>query len=252
MNKMNDISILLEGIVSVEAAIQANFRKINKVFIDLDKYKKRDRKITKFVSVLKQNNIQFELCPREYINSLSEGTSHGGVIADVTDRTYSSLTDLISNLDSREYLVMLDGVEDPFNFGYSIRNLYAFGCRGFIIPERNWMTSAGVVAKSSAGASELCDMAISTCDDELVSLLKEHNVDIVCSALSSSSIPLFEFRPEKPFVLFIGGEKRGISTTFVENSDKIVHIPYARVDAKYSLPTASCAAIFGSYLSSIK
>lgn len=249
---MNQTTIRLEGIVSIEAAIKSDFRKIIKVFIDIDKYKKRDRKITRFISHLNEKGIEFELCTREYINTLGNGTSHGGVIADVTDRIYSSLPELVSALKDGEYLVMLDGVEDPFNFGYSIRNLFAFGCRGFIVPERNWMTSAGVVAKSSAGSSELCDMAVSFSDDELVSLLKDNGIDIICSALSSTSVSLFEFKPEKPFVLFIGGEKRGISNTFIENADKIVHIPYANENAKYSLPTASCAAIFGSYLSSIK
>ena len=251
MNNISEASIILEGIVSVEAAIKAGLRTINKVFIDIEKHKKRDRKITRFVSFLKENSITFELCEREYINSFTDGNTHGGVIADVSERSYSSLPDLVSSLQTGEYLVMLDGVEDPFNFGYSIRNLFAFGCRGFIVPERNWMSSAGVVAKSSAGSSEMCSMAISHSDDELVELLKAKGIDIVCSALSHDSISLFEFRPERPFVLFIGGEKRGISNTFIDNANKIVHIPYSREAAKYSLPTASCAAIFGSFLSSL-
>lgn len=242
----------LEGIVSISASIESGFRTIFKVYIDLEKYKKRDRKITRFLSQIKDKNIPYELCGRDYIDSLAEGTSHGGVVADVSEREYRSVSNLTDNLKDKEYLVMLDGVEDPFNFGYSIRNLYAFGCKGFIIPKRNWMSSANIVAKSSAGASELCRMAVSEGDDSLIALLKETGVEIVCSALSSTSIPLFDFKPGKPFVLFIGGEKRGISTEIIENADKVVHIPYACTNAKYSLPTASCAAIFGSYISSIK
>ena len=252
MNSTENIIIRLEGIVSVSAAIESGFRTILKVYIDLEKYKKRDRKITRFLSLIKDKNIQYELCSRDYINSLAEGTSHGGVVADVSEREYLTVLNLIESLKDNEYLVMLDGVEDPFNFGYSIRNLYAFGCKGFIIPKRNWMSSANIVAKSSAGASELCRMAVSEGDDSLIDLLKENGVEIICSALSSTSVPLFDFKPNKPFVLFIGGEKRGISTEIMENADKVVHIPYSCENAKYSLPTASCAAIFGSYISSIK
>ncbi len=241
----------LEGIISVEAALKSGKRKIEKVYIDKGKHEKRDRKIIHFISLLKSSGISFELCERSKIDEMCDGTSHGGVTAKVSERTYSSLVSLLDSLGSYEYVCMLDGVEDPFNFGYSIRNMFAFGCRGFIIPERNWMSASNIVAKSSAGASELCEMAISSSDEELVSLLKKNNIDIVCSALSPTSIPLFDFKPSKPFVLFIGGEKRGISKVIFENADKVVHIPYSNENAKYSLPTASCAAIFASYLSNI-
>ena len=53
-----------------------------------------------------------------------------------------------------------------------------------------------------------------------------------------------------PFLLFIGGEKRGISPEFADNADVLVHIPYANPDVRYSLPTAEAAAIFGLRMSS--
>ena len=249
---MNSCDILLEGIISIEAAINGGKREIVEVYIDKSKVEKRDRKATRFLSLLKEKAIKFTLCQRDYIDSLCDGTSHGGIVAKVTERSYCDLSRLLLTIKDGGYLVMLDGVEDPFNFGYSIRNLYAFGCKGFIIPERNWMSAANVVAKSSAGASELCDLAIAPSDNELVKLLKENGIDVICSALSLTSVSLFEFKPQKPFVLFIGGEKRGISKEIFDNADLVVHIPYANDNARYSLPTASCAAIFGSHLSSIK
>lgn len=243
--------IYLEGIISVSAAITSGKRDIYEVFIDKAKIEKRDRKAVHFLSELKKKSVLYTLCDRDYIDSLAEGTSHGGVIASVGERTYSKLDVLLSTLSNGEYLVFLDGVEDPFNFGYSVRNLFAFAkCKGFIIPERNWMSSANVVGKSSAGASELCEIAISCDDDSAVKTIRDSKIKIVCSALSSISVSLFDFCPDYPFVLFIGGEKRGISKTFMENSDAVVHIPYSNNNAKYSLPTASCAAIFGSFLES--
>ena len=241
---------ILEGIISIQSAVNAKKRTIEQVFIDKDKIEKRDRKATHFLSLIKSNDIEYKLCSRDYIDEICQGTSHGGVAASVSERTYSAFSDLLDELIyNKSYAVFLDGVEDPFNFGYSIRNLFAFGCRHFIVPSRNWMSSANVVAKSSAGASELCEIA--TVDNDLLALklIKEKNISAVCSALSKKSVPLFEFSPPYPFVLFIGGEKRGISKDFIENADYVVHIPYSNNDAKYSLPTASCAAIFGSHLS---
>ncbi len=248
---MNSNTTYLEGIVSIESAIKSKKREIYKVYCDAEKKQKRDRKALRFISFLKENGIVYEMCDRQFIDSLAQGSTHGGFIADVSDRSYTDLSSLVKSLDSCQYLVFLDGVEDPFNFGYSIRNLYAFGCKGFIIPQRNWMSQSAVVAKASAGTSESCEIAIAPDDDRVLEILKETGTDIVCSALSSVSIPLYRFKPQKPFVLFIGGEKRGISQCFMENASSVVHIPYSNENAKYSLPTASCAAIFGSYLASI-
>jgi tRNA G18 (ribose-2'-O)-methylase SpoU len=74
--------------------------------------------------------------------------------------------------------------------------------------------------------------------------LSDSGMTTVCAAKTGNCIELFDFEPCFPLVLFIGGEKRGISPDYVDMCDKIVSIPYFS-DAKYSLPTASTAAIFG-------
>lgn len=242
----------LEGIVSIQSAIKAGKREITEVYADEKKIKERDRKALHFISILKENNIKFIAEKREVIDKISQenggGSTHGGFIAKVGSRTYSDFDNFLDRLSLGGYAVFLDGVEDPFNFGYSMRCLYAFGAKGFIVPQRNWMTSSNTVARSSAGASELCDITIAPDDETAVQKIKEHGIGICCSALSKSSVSMYDFKPDKPFILFIGGEKRGISKVFMENADRVIHIPYANEEVRYSLPTASVSAIFGSYL----
>ncbi len=250
--KLNEGETILEGIISIESAISANKRKIITVFADEEKYKKRDRKTTRFLSMLKKSDVPYRLCDRSFIDEITSGETHGGFAAIVTERSYSNFDVLLDSLEPRGYAVYLDGVEDPFNFGYSIRNLFAFGCTCFVVPERNWMSAASTVAKASAGASELCEIAIAPDDETALNTIKNRNIKIVCAGLSQNSVSINDFNCDEPFVLFIGGEKRGISKTFFDNADKVVHIPYSNPDACYSLPTASCAAIFGSALSNKK
>ena len=92
-----------------------------------------------------------EVHTREEIDELAKGKTHGGMIAFCGERSYQKLSDCIQNDEC--FLCILEGIEDPFNFGHVLRSLYAAGCNGVIIPPRNWTTAAGVVAKSSAGAS---------------------------------------------------------------------------------------------------
>ena len=240
--------IILEGIISIQAAINAGKRKILNIYVDKSKQEKRDRKTIHFLSFLKKNNINYTLCERSYIDSITNGETHGGFAAEVSERTYTDFELLLDNIKNGSYAVYLDGVEDPFNFGYSIRNLFAFGCTDFIVAQRNWMSAAGTVAKASAGASELCNISIAPDDDTAHEMIRSKGIKIVCAGLSPNSESISQFSCNEPFILFIGGEKRGISNTFFDNADKIVHIPYSNPDANYSLPTASCAAIFGSFI----
>ncbi len=246
---------LLEGELSVRAALEGKKRVIKTVFVDKYKKEKRDRKILALLSCLKQNHVPTVLAEREKIDALVHeyagehaGHTHGGVIAFASERTCSTLSELLETAGDGDYFVCLDGIEDPFNLGYAVRVLYAMGCKGFLLPKRDWTSAAGVLARASAGASERCDMAILPEDGQTVEEIRSHGVKIVCSALAKNSQPLAAFSPRAPFVLFIGGEKRGISPCFMEAADAIVHIPYVREEVRYSLPTATVCAMFAEKL----
>ena len=135
---------------------------------------------------------------------------------------------------------MLDGVEDPYNFGYSVRSVYASGANGIILPPRNWMDVAGIVSKSAAGASELIDMYISA-PQEAISLFKSKGYKIVCSGIRNS-VSMYDADMTKPIFLIVGGEKRGISSSIESQADTVARIEYGR-DFRGSLSTASAATI---------
>ena len=245
-------TILLEGIISVKAALDGGNRKVEKIYVDADKKSKRDRKVISFLSYLKGKNVDFELLSREKIDKICKdnmaGNTHGGVIAFAGHRGYLDLDEMLEGAKPGDYFVYLDGIEDPYNLGYSVRTMYALGATGFILPDKCRFDGSGIFAKASAGASELCKIAIAGDDGETAKLIKEKGIKIICSALSSKSEPLFDFEPKEPFVLFIGGEKRGISGEFMENADKVIHIPYARDDVRFSLPAVSVCSLYAGTL----
>ena len=256
---------ILEGIISVRAAVEAKSRSIESVFVDLEKYKKRDRKITGFVSFLKANGIKPEFCDRgvidAFVNSSGKdsGNTHGGVAASVGERRYSSVEDVLDKTVSEGgFCVYLDGVEDPFNLGYAMRALYAAGASGIILPGRERSGSSGVLARSSAGASEHISLARFCGSDDsaerikLVRSIQKRGIKLCCAAVSYESVPIFSYGDGFPMILFIGGEKRGISPEYVESSDRLIHIPYAYDSIRYSLPTATVAAVMGMELMRIK
>ena len=136
---------------------------------------------------------------------------------------------------------MIEGIEDPYNFGYALRSLYAMGCNGIILSERNWMSAAGVVARSSAGASEQLLMYRSNAS-AAANYFKQRGFSIVCADERTDNI-LGKCDLKLPLLLIIGGEKRGISKSVLDTADVLVKIDYGR-EFQASLSAASAAAMF--------
>ena len=237
-------SSILEGMSSISALIKAielgkNDRKILNIIIDSDKKEKKSREIAFLKAKALTHNFNIQFAERSEIDSITIGSSHGGIIAQCTERTIPVLK--TENINKKGVYFLLEGIEDPYNFGYSVRSLYAAGVDGVILSPRNWMSAAGVVARSSAGASELIDMFISE-PVEAVDLFSKMGYQIACAGIRDS-VSLFEADLKKPLLVILGGEKRGISRAVLEKADKIVRIDYGS-DFGGSLSTAAATAVF--------
>lgn len=247
-NIKNEGCCIFEGMTSVSAVINAiknagaiydYDRKIVKVYFDRDKASPKSGELGFLKRSAKEYGFEIELCDSSRLEALCTGNSHGGIAALCTERTIKQLT--VDNISDSGYYAIIEGIEDPFNFGYSVRSLYASGADGIILTPRNWMSAAGTVAKSSAGTSELIPMYYSEVSD-VAKLFRKKGYRIISAGIRDS-VSLYEADLRRPLLLAVGGEKRGISRTLLDASDQIVRIDYGR-EFKGSLPTASAVSVF--------
>lgn len=236
-------STVMEGMISFRAVIDGiksgvNTRKIIKVLYDAQKGKSLSSHLRYIRAMGKEYNFPVEETDSETIASLAIGTSHGGLLTLCTDR---ALPDLSEIREEKGFFVMLDGIEDPYNFGYALRSLYAAGVDGVILPPRNWMTAAGVVSRSSAGASETMPLYLAKSEEAVARIFHEKGYRVVCADLDNSK-PMKEANLSRPLLLAVGGEKRGLSKDLLAAADEIVRIDYGRA-FRQSLSAASAAAI---------
>ncbi|MBN1580481.1 MAG: RNA methyltransferase [Anaerolineae bacterium] len=229
--------VILEGIVSVQAALQARSRDIETVYVQRSK---RSRSLSVLLRLAEASFVPVERVDEAAISERVSGKSHGGVIAVAGPRHYVSLSDLLAGVD-RPFIAMLDGIEDPFNFGTAVRALYAAGAHGLVLRPRNWMSAAGVVARSSAGASELIPTAVADDVFDAAVFFKSRGLSIVCTTKEKST-SLYDVDLTIPIFLLIGGEKRGITRSFLDQADLRLEIPYGRPFPR-SLGTASAVAV---------
>jgi 23S rRNA (guanosine2251-2'-O)-methyltransferase len=238
-------SLIFEGMTSISAIINSpeqNDRHIVKVLYDVSKERSKYKELGFLRHKSRELGFSLEAVSGEEIDGLTIGSSHGGIIALTSERTIPSLSDAVDTLKSDGFYVMLEGIEDPYNFGYALRSLYAAGADGVILSPRNWMGAAGVVARASAGASEMLPMYVDM-DSSCADIFKQMGYKVICAGIRNS-VSIYEADMKKPVFLIIGGEKRGISASLLEKADSIVRIDYA-LGFKGSLSAASSAAIIG-------
>ncbi len=228
---------VLEGSVSVTAALKSKNREIHAIYIRRDKW---ERDVLDVEKAAKAAGVAVERVEGDVVDSYTSGKSHGGIIALAGPRKYLDITELAKGR-SVPCIVMLDGIEDPFNFGYAVRSLYAAGVDGLVVRPRNWMSAAGVVARASAGASELIPTAVAETALDAANVLKAQGLAIACTA-HKQSVSIYTANLAVPLFLVIGGERRGITRSFLDKADLLLQIPYGREFAQ-SLGMASAAAI---------
>lgn len=161
----SDASCLFEGMTSINAIIHAiesgtNDRQILRIFFDRDKTTSKSRELAFLRKESEKLGFHIEFTNSTVIDKITTGTTHGGIVAECTKRAYPVLDATFVRQDG--FYVFLDGIEDPYNFGYVLRSLYAAGVDGVVLSERNWMSAAGTVARASAGTSNCCPSALQT------------------------------------------------------------------------------------------
>ena len=237
-------SSIMEGMFSIRAILKAtedgiNDRKIEKILFDSEKKKSKARELSYLRAKSYELGFAIEFTDAETLDSMTIGNSHGGIVALCTDRTIGKIEDM--NIRENGFYVMLEGIEDPYNFGYCLRSLYAAGVDGILVGERNWFSAAGVVCRASAGASELFEIAAGD-PAALIDVFHEKGYTVIAADKTDDAVPVYDTTVTRPVLLVVGGEKRGITRTVLEKCDKVVSLDYGRRFGA-ALSAASAASI---------
>ncbi len=242
MNISNN-KIIFEGMTSVSAVINATkngaaHRKIITVYFDKTKIRKERGRFNFLRSASEQFGFDLKVITPEEIAELSTGKTHGGILAEVSEAKYKDISD--NDIPACGFAAIIEGVEDPYSLGYSLRTLYASGCTSVVLPHHLPAAADSTLCKASAGASELLNIYLGD-TAEIAMRFKNKGYKIACAAIPDS-LPCYDADLSYPILLVIGGEKRGISSKLLAIKDINIRIPYGR-DFMGSLSTSSAVSI---------
>ncbi len=244
---MDNTELIFEGFNAVKSAICGielgiTGRSIVRVLFSKKRISKKNYELSWLRGRASMHGYELVMCGEDDVSAVCTTDTHGGIVGIFTSRTAGTADDLadIASKSEDSWFLALEGIEDPYNLGFTIRSAYAFGCAGIVLPNRYIFGADGVVCRSSAGASER--IPFFRCDLTDAARAVRSAGYSVCAACEKDAVSLANHPLALPLMLVIGGEKRGISASLLSECTDRIRIDYARY-AGSSLSAVSAAAV---------
>jgi len=237
---------VLYGLHPVEEAIRAGVRQIDHISVAREREARRDPRFEAILDLCRQANIRVTAEPRDQLTRHVKTDTHQGIVAFLRERKFLALEDLINappRYGSTHFFLALDGVEDPHNLGALLRSADGAGIDGVIVPERRSAPLSGVVAKTSAGASEHARIAQVVNITRSLEAMKKRNIWIV--GLDERGTPDymdFDFRQDCCLVL--GSEGSGLHELVKRTCDHLLRIPMAGSVSSLNVSVAGAVVMY--------
>jgi 23S rRNA (guanosine2251-2'-O)-methyltransferase len=149
------------------------------------------------------------------------------------------LLDLVSRLRTPPLLLLLEGIDDARNLGFTLRTAEAMGVHAVLVKKHLWDFDATEIARPASGAYERLPL-VQVDSLDVVRELQRRDVRVLgCLAKAKRAVQEVDLRG--PALLAVGGEKRGLSGALRGLCDVFVTIP--TVGGASSLSLSHAAAI---------
>jgi len=186
----------------------------------------------KLIKYFEDNNIKINRMDKRILDQKFKGNNQG-IALEIEDYKYISIDEVLNT----NFLVMLDHLEDPHNFGAIIRTCEAAGVDAIIIPKKRSVEITSTVMKVSAGALNNIKIVEVSSLPQTIEKLKKHGFWFYGTDMDGSNYTDVVY--DSKTCLVIGAEGNGISKLVSEKCDYIISIP---MTGKINSLNASVAA----------
>jgi 23S rRNA (guanosine2251-2'-O)-methyltransferase len=229
--------MLIYGINSVSEALRAGR------VVSLRAGRRNDPRLAELLAQAAQMQVPIRRVGDEELNRESGGASHQGVIADVRAGQSYDLDELVRDAAPPALLVVLDGIEDPHNFGAILRTVDAAGAHGVIRQTRHSAPLGGATSKASAGAMAHVKIADVVNIARALEALKEAGIWTVGLAAGAPQ-RYDQIDLTLPTALVLGAEGTGLRRLVRERCDALMAIPMKGHVDSLNVSVAAGVALF--------
>ena len=213
----------VEGRNSVLELLESG-KDINKIFITKGE---KHGSINKIIAMAKEKRVIVVEKDKRKMDEMAQNQNYQGVIAIVPPFEYCEIEDILEEAKRKKedpFVLILDGIEDPHNFGSIIRTAETAGVHGIIIPKRRAVAVNSTVNKASSGAVEYMKIARVTNISDSIQKLKEAGLWIYGTHIKAEKY-YYDQEFTGPIGIVIGNEGTGMGEKVTKNCDFLVKIP---------------------------
>lgn len=226
----------LEGRQSVFAALQARQRRFDVILL---KHGTHEQSVREILDLASASNVPVRYVDPSELDAMAHGGSHGGVIAVCSPKprtTFDELTQRLDQLNEPPLLLLLEGVDDARNLGFTLRSADALGFHAVLIKKHLWDFDPVEVARPASGAYERMPL-VQVSEMEPLRTLQRRGIRVI-GCLAGAKRSIYDIDLTAGVMLVIGGEKRGISGAVREICDQFATIPCKPEPSSLSLSHA--------------
>ena len=197
---------IVYGVHAVTESLEANTG--NKLYIQDDL---RGKNVDAIKALAAEKKVSISWTPKKTLSDMTGGAVHQGFVLRVSEFAYSELSVIMDKAEQEEnpLVLILDGLNDPHNFGSILRTADATQVTGVIIPKHRAVGVTPVVAKTSTGAVEHIPIA---------------RVTNLSQTLDNGTAS-HKWNTAGKLALIIGNEGKGISANIKKQVDEMITIP---------------------------
>ena len=214
----------IAGINAVSAAIEHDADNVREVLIEAGA---KNPRLTEIESNARRFGIDVRRVNQQALAGVVGNLRHQGVVARyAAAKTWSEdeLQDLVEAAEGRALVLLLDGVQDPHNFGACLRSAAAAGATAVVIPKDKSVQVNATVRKTSAGAADSVPVVPVTNLARTMRDLQQLGVWLYGLA-GEADASLYSIDLRGNVALVLGGEGDGLRRLTRENCDQLVKIP---------------------------
>ena len=222
-----DTSLVIVGRNAVREALERNPASLEKVCLQRDA-----RGLNRIRKLAARAGVPVRVLPQDGLRNLAGKVPHQGVLAVQAAFKYADYSEMLSaiapNLDAvrakRPRLLLLDGIEDPRNFGAVVRSAAAFGVRGMIVCSHHMAPVSTAMVKASSGTATRVPIARVERLADVIPELQERGYFVYGTAANADR-SAWDVNWKCPIALVVGSENRGLYPDTERVCDNLIAIP---------------------------
>ncbi len=209
---------------------EIDIKNIKKIYLS-NNFKDKD-----IINVIHNNKLKYVLTEQKVLDNMLRNNQ--GIIVEINDFKYKDI-----NVIDDNFVIILDHLEDPHNFGAIIRTAESRGIKNIIIPKDRSVSVNETVMKCSAGTLNHVNIIQVVNLVNAINYLKEKGFFVY--GAEADGVLYNQVNYSDKICLIIGSEGKGISKVVRKNCDEIISLPMKGHINSLNASVAAAILIYG-------